>query len=266
MMNTRRMTIIAVALILIGGIGSLFVHFLSEQPQAVHAEKAYTEEAITNMQIDITNGEVQLLPSSDERIHVRLTGTAKGQEHLTTIVDDDTLQIDIIDDTEKKWFSFGFYEPAYELMVYLPPRQFQSIQLAVDNGSILTRGIEADVFDLHTINGQIELDRLAAQQVSANTVNGKLSMQDVEGQIVGSSENGMISLHTSSIDRPIELTSTNGSIAIQSNQEPRNVSFDVHTANGIIDLFGKYDHDSVIGQGEHRVALSTQNGSIHLTH
>ncbi|MDY0407488.1 hypothetical protein [Paracerasibacillus soli] len=43
---------------------------------------------------------------------------------------------------------------------------------------------------------------------------------------------------------------------------PTNVTFDVWTDNGKIDILGKFHKNTIIGNGENEVKLITSNGKI----
>jgi DUF4097 and DUF4098 domain-containing protein YvlB len=61
------------------------------------------------------------------------------------------------------------------------------------------------------------------------------------------------------------LESDNGSITIQTDKEPNNVTYDVQVDNGNINIFNKYTSSSVLGNGDNLIKLKTNNGRITIT-
>src|SRR5699024_9683792 len=122
--------------------------------------------------------------------------------------------------------------------------------------------LEGNTVQAETDNGRIELQNIVAKIVKANSSNGRIDMENIEGEVFGKTNNGGILLATNHLNRPIELHSDNGKIEIQSKNKPENAVLDLKTKNGEISVYGKDDWDTVIGDGDNLIKVSSQNGRI----
>src|SRR5699024_9152573 len=96
--------------------------------------------------------------------------------------------------------------------------------------------------------------------------NGKIKLADVDGQLVGRTNNGSISLIAQEIDRPIDFATDNGKILIQTEHEPTNAILDIKIDNGKVDYFGEFTWDNDNGDVEDDINLETKNIIITLKH
>ncbi|WP_442961150.1 hypothetical protein [Pseudogracilibacillus sp. SO30301A] len=62
------------------------------------------------------------------------------------------------------------------------------------------------------------------------------------------------------------MNTDNGRIDVQSNKEPTNAILDLKTDNGKVRVFGESNWVTVIGNGENIIKLTTDNGSITISH
>ncbi|RKJ46031.1 hypothetical protein D7X33_34390 [Butyricicoccus sp. 1XD8-22] len=62
----------------------------------------------------------------------------------------------------------------------------------------------------------------------------------------------------------MDLEADNGKITIYTKEAPENVSFELKTDNGHISVFGSEFFDTVVGNGENRIKLETDNGDINI--
>lgn len=262
MNRTKKLTIIAFVLIIIGTIGSLLTYNLLDRPDFIAEEKIIQDDNITEIDIRADNAKINLMPSEDGSVKVMLTGRARTKDNLSVNTADDRLSIGLNNEESKKIFNIGVFEPDFELSVYIPERQYEAIYIDLDNGGIKASQIQADYIEANSANGIIEMGGISADEVKVNSENGKLILWDIKGKITGESANGMISLKTDRLDSPVQLESDNGTIEIHTNNEPTNVTFDAETQNGRIDILGDNNGNLRIGDGENLIRLRTSNGSI----
>lgn len=90
-------------------------------------------------------------------------------------------------------------------------------------------------------------------------------MDNVEGEIRGSTDNGRILLLTNKINWPIDLSTDNGSIEIKTKSEPTNATINAEVGNGKITIFGEETKLKTFGKGESLIKLQTDNGRITVT-
>ena len=109
---------------------------------------------------------------------------------------------------------------------------------------------------------RIELRHIDADQVHTETDNGRIEMEYVNGNITGKTDNGRISLLTTTLDRMIDLETDNGSISVVTENNPTDVTIRAKVDHGKIDVFGEKNSRTTFGSGTNTVQLSTDNGKI----
>lgn len=252
----------------------------------------------SNVMMDIDFGSLYVVPSETEETTIELIGEHDKLE-LTTDIVNDTLSIRL--KTKKfKLFSFLFLIKELRVNVALPKKVYTTIIMKTDNGRIRAEKIlgknikatsdngsiglkefaanilevetdngrieiekmQADKFTAQTDNGRIELRNIDAEQVHTETDNGRIIMQYVNGNIIGKTDNGRIELLTTSLDRMIDLETDNGSILVETENDPTDVSIHTKVDFGKISVFGEKNSRTVFGNGTNKVRLSSDNGKI----
>lgn len=256
------------------------------------------DDRFMNVDINVQHGVLFVSPSDSSETTAELIGSNEKLK-LTAEVVGDTLFIRL--KSLRHWLlMFNFNMKAVTLNVFIPKKLYQSIALKTDNGQISAEKILCKKITVNTDNGKIQLKEIAAttltaetdngrieiekvqvdhlrsktdngrivmchvdaDSISAESDNGRIELEHVTGSIVGSTDNGRITLQTDSLDRNIDFQTDNGSIVIQSSSKPTNVSIHTKTGHGKIDVFGERNSRTVIGAGEHTIRLKSDNGRI----
>lgn len=250
----------------------------------------------TNVDINVQHGALVVRPSNNTTTTVELIGPYEKLA-LSAEVVGDTLFIRL--KNLRHWL-FMFNMKAVTLNVFIPTKVYQSfvmksdngridamkllgknitantdngrIQLneiattsltaETDNGRITLEKIQADHVKTKTDNGRVEMQSVEADTIFAESDNGRIELRDVDGAITGTTDNGRITLQTTSLNQNIDFQTDNGSILIESRNEPTNVSIHAKTSNGKIDVFGEQNSRTVFGDGEHVIRLKSGNGRI----
>lgn len=252
----------------------------------------------SNVMMDIDFGSLHVVPSETDETTIELIGENEKLE-LTADVVNDTLSIRL--KTKKyKFFSFIFLIKELRVNVSLPKKLYttiimktdsgriraekilgKNIKATSDNGSIALKEFAATILEVETDNGRIEMekiqtDKLTAEtdngrielrhidalQVHSQTDNGRIIMQNVNGSIIGKTDNGRIELLTTSLDRIIDLETDNGSILVETENAPTDVTIHTKVDYGKISVFGEKNSRTVYGNGTNKVRLSSDNGKI----
>ncbi|SHN27725.1 DUF4097 family beta strand repeat-containing protein [Gracilibacillus kekensis] len=262
MKHLKKIIVIAVVCVLIGGIGSAVAYSYYE-PSMIEESAEITNPDIISFDIRVNNEAVKMVPSIDDSIRVELTGNAVSEKKNNLIVEENGSTLVIETENEKrKLFSFNFFDFNRTLTIYVPEREYESLQAEIDNGSIRVKEMNAQNVFATTKNGKINLLNIISDQVEVSTNNGKIELENVDGRLIGKTNNGAISLVSKELDRQIDFQTDNGSINIQTEKEPTNVVFDTKTNNGSINLFNDSSYDIITGEGENKIKLRTKNGSI----
>lgn len=256
--------ILALFLLFVGGI---LLFFKPENPLERNAEKIVVDDSsFTKVEVLSNNAAVEIVPTNDSVATVEYSGKTKKNLKLLFNADvkGDTLFIQL-KEKRRSFFHFGFSSINLKLLVKVPAKQYHSINAETDNGRIQVEGIKVEDIVLETDNGAIYMRNVESTTINVKTDNGKIALDNIDGKITGRTDNGGISLITNNLNRPIELSTDNGRIEIQTDKEPTNATIDAKTDNGKVIIFGQENKQSVFGKGNHLIQLRTDNGRITVT-
>ncbi|SCC42045.1 DUF4097 family beta strand repeat-containing protein [Bacillus mycoides] len=283
MINKKSLSIIAGIIFIIGIIGSLFT-YRSIAAVPISEEKVINNNNVSSVIIDTNNVRVNINPTTDSNMKVKLDGEVNPNVKRTLAADekDSTLLISY-KEKQQRWFNFDISEvlAPLTLNVYLPEKQYDSLKVSNNNGYVSAKKLNVTHFNINTSNGRVELREINSQKVIAEANNGIMDFKDimaqnihvksnngrimldhVEGEIEGQSKNGSLTLKTNELDRNLNFTTHNGKINIETEKEPTNVQFNVSVDNGRANILDKYKGNAVIGEGENLIKLTTHNGNI----
>jgi len=256
--------IVALVLLVVGGITLMFNTGNDFENNA--KKKVIDDQSFTSIEILTTNAAVEIVPTKDKVTTVSYSGKTKKRSKFIFEADvkENTLVVQF-KEKRRNFFNFGFSSLNLKLIVKVPEKQYGRIQAESDNGRITVENIQTQELSLETDNGTIELKMIDATAVNVKTDNGAIILDHVDGTIIGRTDNGRITLVTNNLDRPIELTTDNGKIEIQTEKEPTDATIDVKTDNGRIDVLGYENKHTKFGNGKHLIKLRTDNGGITIT-
>ncbi|MBJ8069885.1 MULTISPECIES: DUF4097 family beta strand repeat-containing protein [Bacillus cereus group] len=283
MINKKSLSIIAGIIFIIGIIGSLFT-YRSIAAVPISEEKVINNNNVSSVIIDTNNVRVNTYPTTESNIKITLDGEVNPNIKRTLITDDkDSTLLISYKEKQQRWFNFDISEvlAPLTLNVYLPEKQYDSLKVSNNNGYVSAKKLNVTHFNINTSNGRVELREINSQKVIAEANNGIMDFKDimaqnihvksnngrimldhVEGEIEGQSKNGSLTLKTNELDRNLNFTTHNGKINIETEKEPTNVQFNVSVDNGRANILDKYKGNSVIGEGENLIKLTTHNGNI----
>lgn len=252
----------------------------------------------SNVMMKIDYGSLNVFPSETEETIIELIGENEKLK-LTAEVVNDTLSIQL-KSKKFQFFSFMFLIKEMKVNVALPKKLYttiimktdngriraekmlgKAIKATSDNGSIGLKEFAATVLEVETDNGRIEIDKVQVDKLSTQTDNGRIELRNVDaekvitetdngriimdyvnGDIIGKTDNGRITLLTSSLDRMIQLETDNGSILVETETDPTDVSIYTKTDHGRVSVFGDKNSSTTFGNGSNTVRLSSDNGKI----
>lgn len=194
----KRLSILALILLLVGIIGSLFTMKTQYNQAETLKEEVVEKTNFTNIDIYTNNAEIIVLPTKEETAKVELLGNHSRYE-LTSDVTDNTLKVHLKLKREKI-FAFNLFSSVQSLTVHVPKKVYENIKIESNNGRIQLEDIDGEEIGVQTDNGRIELKNIAADLVKAKTSNGRIEMKNIDGEIVGESDNGKISFMTEDLD------------------------------------------------------------------
>ncbi|RDW15007.1 DUF4097 family beta strand repeat-containing protein [Oceanobacillus chungangensis] len=266
MLSIKKMSIVALVLLLVGVTGSLLTVNAKIQSEPIEEERIIQDENFTNIDIKVDNAEVEIIPAGNQAAKVELTGGDKKSRAYTfdVGVQENTLAVHL-NEKNLKFYNFDFLDSALALKVYVPEKMYDSLRIVAANGNVKAEEIEVAAATVETINGTIDLNDLETATLNVSSGNGKILLQNIEGDILGNVINGKITFVTDHLDRNIDFENLNGKIEIQTLKEPTNSTINVDVAYGKVNIFGDSSRNALFGKGENLIKLSTLNGGITVT-
>ncbi|WP_338450168.1 DUF4097 family beta strand repeat-containing protein [Niallia oryzisoli] len=263
MPNMKKISIVALFLLLVGITGSLLTFHTKNQNASIKEERVFNNESITGFNIKADNAEVEMIPVNHSQTRVTLTGgSQKNKEYdFEADVQGKTLYVSL-NEKQLKYYNFDFSNSALSIKVYVPEKLYDNLQVELANGNVYAEGLEIKEAAVNTINGTVDLNRLETSKVIVESDNGEIFLEDIEGDISGEVMNGLITLKTNHLDRNIDLESKNGAIDIVTEKEPTNAIINADATHGAVDIFDDLKSASVFGKGENQITLTTLNGKI----
>lgn len=277
----KKLVMVASVLLIIGIVGSLF-NFKTLYSDKEMKEEKIIDTVFDTINISVDSAKIELIPTNEKNAILEYR-TNYSDYNFSSEVKNSTLEVHV-DMNQKKLFRFDFFSKGSALKLYIPKKQYESLQIESDNGRIMIEEIDVKTADIRTDNGRIEINNMANDNLTVNSDNGRINLANVDastvttkssngkivlnhvtGTLSSKTNNGSISLITEDLERSIDFKTDNGKIEIQTEKEPTNVIFDLKTDNGSIDVFNQSDWDTVIGNGDNTIKLETDNGKIIIT-
>lgn len=271
-----RLILIIASLTFLGLVIVIYILGQAEPAQQNILEQKDFSEPIEAVDITVENSRVDILASDDETARVVLSGN-DDDFTLNTEIAGGRLTIEV--DDRSPFFNFDFNR-SYTLQVYVPASGLDSLSAESNNGSIEANDMRADEFRLEADNGRILLDAVDSETVDVETENGSVELRQIEadisvrssngrilfievsGELEAQANNGRIELETETLDFPVDFETDNGRIGILTGAEPANARIEARVDNGSIDIYGRENEETVFGNGEVLIQLSSNNGSI----
>lgn len=298
MLNTKRLSIIALLLLLVGIIGSILTYNLIEKPEYLTKEIAINDENFQNIDIQTNDMGIVIIPTNEKSALIEVSGHDLKNNFSATVTDS-TLSI-VYHESRRKLYNLDFNTNSAILKVHVPKKLYDTIRVHGNNGSLIAEGLDAKEVDfkandgaivLRNINadsviaisengqiktknligstfsfiandGRINSKSITADSVSIVSHNGRIELDDVKGKLSAKANDGRIKLITETLDYPIEFSTHNGKIEILTNNEPKNAVIDAQADNGSITIFGENKSQAVFGLGENKIKLSSNDGKI----
>lgn len=184
MINKKSLSIIAGIIFIIGIIGSLFT-YRSIAAVPISEEKVINNNNVSSVIIDTNNVRVNINPTTDSNMKVKLDGEVNPNVKRTLATDekDSTLLISY-KEKQQSWFNFNISEvlAPLTLNVYLPEKQYDSLKVSNNNGYVSAKKINATHFNINTSNGRVELREINSPKIIAEANNGIIDFQDILAQ------------------------------------------------------------------------------------
>src|SRR5690625_4838852 len=147
----KRISIIALVLLLVGIIGSIFTINTQLNQGEVEDEKIITSSDFNNIELYSDNTKITLSSTDDANAKIELIGNYSLHE-MTADVEKDTLKVNV--KTKNKLFSLDFFLGSLSLTVYVPKKIYENIQVKSNNGRLNVAELEGNTIQAETDNGR----------------------------------------------------------------------------------------------------------------
>lgn len=302
MLNTKRLSIIALLLLLVGTLGSILTYNLIEKNELVTKEIDIADDNFKNIDISTKDMGIELIPTNGNSAIIEISGHDL-KNNFSSNVSDSTLSI-IYNESKWKLYNLDFATNSAKMKVHVPKKVYDTIRVHGNNGSLSAEGLDANKVDFKANDGAIELKNISADSLTAISENGKIKtenligstfnliandgrinsnnitadsisivshngrieLNDVKGELSAKANDGSINLITDTLDYPIDFSTHNGKIDIQTNNEPKNAVINAQADNGSITIFGENKSHAIFGLGENKIKLSSNDGRINVKH
>lgn len=281
----KKVSLIALLLLAIGVVGSIVTY--SSYNKSSSNDALYIQSGnISSIQIDVDNADIEFIPvqhTEETKFELISENGETLQEDFTFKEENDTLTI-IQQSANNRWFSFSINTTPLTLKIYAPEQIYENFSINGDSSDLYLSNFEAKSVNLSTDSGDITAENIVSESITLKTDSGDVDLFGIEGEIQTKTDSGDVTftltevtgklqINTDSGDVDLSLNETSNNIQIAtdsgdigiSTKEPSDVTFDVDTDSGDINLFDKYNKNAKIGKGTLLFQLKTDSGDIAVT-
>ncbi|WP_274308455.1 DUF4097 family beta strand repeat-containing protein [Solibacillus daqui] len=270
--------------------------------QAVSLHKNDAHIPYSNVKMDIDNVKISVIATNENEAMLEV----KDKENLTTAtmtIEEDMLVVKAVRKEKVRRFLFITIISSVgsaEIIVHLPKKQYDNIQIAnnngaikitdtfakqfqlqSDNGRIITNAIEGTKLDAKSSNGRIILENTTIEYVKAATQNGRIEVENckglqyeiesyngrvvlkqVEAKVQARSHNGRIEADFLVVKHPLQFKTDNGRIVLTTVGKLQDVVIEGKTNSDVVTIYNEQVTHYEHGSKENTIQLQTRNGKI----
>ncbi|MDI7740666.1 DUF4097 family beta strand repeat-containing protein [Lysinibacillus fusiformis] len=141
----------------------------------------------------------------------------------------------------------------------------RTLKAKSDNGRILLNDSNFTDVVASTDNGRVCVNHSRAEKFELSTDNGRIELDEVDGEIWATTDNGRIEGYIPQVTKPLKWKTDNGSITLKTDEILKNVSLSVKSDFGRINVYGEKGKKFQFGDGSIPVRFKTDNGRITVT-
>lgn len=260
----KKVSFLALLLLVIGVVGSIVTFSSLNNKVNVSEVQPIESGQITSLKIDTVATDVELITiQNEDEARVELVGktTERLQSKVVVKTDEEALTVEVRS-KKNKWFNFDFYMPTLTLKVFIPEKLYDSVQINGVSTDISIQNIAAKSLTIETVSGDIDGEVLRFNRGKLKSVSGDVRLEEIEGEVEVNLESGDVSLFMNDLTKSVKVKTISGDIEVVSSKEPTDVTFDVSTISGDVNLFDKYNNSATIGNGSAVIELEATSGDI----
>lgn len=284
------LAITMVASFAIAGIILAVTGNFSIATEQIDESKTFKAQEISEIYIDLTSTDINIIPVEDEEITVHFYGVVstnikKDMPALVAYKSGDELRVEII---HPKTFFIGFNICRTKLDVYIPEDSMEVLKIETVSADTYVSDQKVDKFDLNSVSGDFKGESLFAGDLKINSTSGDISLKGYKGDININNVSGDVVLKGGSQNDNIEVVTVSGEVYVEqedsSNMNIRTISGGVEinlsedaqfylkataVSGDIENRFpikitssGRRDLEGIVGSDEKEITIRTTSGDI----
>ncbi|CAM3979420.1 DUF4097 domain-containing protein [Paenibacillus alkaliterrae] len=272
--------LLAVALIMLG-IGLICAFFVFDKNDLTKIkgepytqEKTVDSDSIRSIHTETDTFNLEFVRGDSDEIQLRLEGNASkrflDKIVLNAVPKGDTLYIESFHSNK---FTIGWSMINLKLIVELPDREWDSVDIVSDTGNIVIDQLHANTVNLQSDIGNVKASNYEVQELSFESDTGNVTLLDGSGVLKGESDIGNIRIETNQLLNDVFLQSDTGNVTINVDKQPESAAIrikkDIGSSKINWDGFEKdndkkYTMSGKIGSGDIHIDINSEIGNIKL--
>lgn len=182
MLNIKRLSIMASLLLLVGIVGSIVTYQLIQKPKWITQEINIEDNDFMSIDIIMNDGHVELVPTQASGAFIEISGHDITDD-LSVTVKEASLAI-VHKEMKQKLVSVNFVTKPTIVKVHVPQKNYDTLRIQSDNGTIDVRDVDADFMTLESDNGKINATNLLSTTLNVQANNGLITLKDTSADSI----------------------------------------------------------------------------------
>ena len=242
----KKLIMLAITLIIIGGIGTVITMINSNQNKEVISTptttNADTSSLLEKLQIQYTNSNGKTF---DESFTIKTT--------------EDTIHI-----REKRKSNFQFFNSplSSDLTIKRTSEKVKNITIDLVSTNLTATDLDADDLEFTSVSGDLDLTNVSARSIYLEATSGDIDLMETTGELELNTVSGDIQLENNKLTHTIIGSSVSGDILLSFTEQPQDLKFKGDTVSGDVSFFNDNATRVETGKGLLTVQLDTVSGDI----
>ncbi|MCT4663254.1 MAG: DUF4097 domain-containing protein [Tissierellales bacterium] len=260
-----------------------------ENEQSLIVQEAKIEDLsnVEKIEIDTSITDVNLERVDSEFVEVKLETYDSGPK--LSVSEGKVLRINAERESEGLIINVGFTRSP-KLKISVPKTYNKSYDIELSTGDFNAEDIIADSFKSHSSTGDIYIskleanntefisstgdiavDNLSSENISVDSSTGDVDFKNVEGNIIGESSTGDVTIEYVKFDYDLDYTVSTSDLKIKLNNDEADFNIDAEASVGDVqfdrilsEVFEKKDDEvkGIVGEGKNKLKLESSVGDI----
>lgn len=178
----------------------------------------YTDITPETIDIDIPNGDVELIPWGNQEIRIECKAKVYRVDSLEDAKRVFLKEVDVAADKEKLEVKVHHKWMKLQTTIYIPKEEYKIAKIRLFNGPIKSNNLHSDQIYAKTANGKIHLTAIQAKKLEVDAANGSIDIEKTNATAVDAETiNGVV--HVDGYFERVDLQSFNGDIVCTNHAE-----------------------------------------------